>query len=252
MAAIGTVKRLPFRTNNALLPVLVEYDTTDILSQILAHPTLRTFIDLSDSSKMTISSGLVSSVTTKGANVFTASAAGADRPTFTAAASGGQPAVTFNGAEKLNIVGLFSGGAKLSVSAAIHSTAPDTTSRMYLSTAAVNNGNFYAGGDQLRSHQNDVFLDVPSMRNRMVNVISTMDDDTDVLRLYSGALSSTGTLTRPKPTGDANIGAWNTAATTNRFIGHIGYIALFDEDLSGNATIRALLEEYTKRRWRTV
>jgi hypothetical protein len=250
MASIGRITRLPIRTNNTSLPVLIEYDTTDILNQILGHPTLRAFFDFTDATTMSLSAGLINSITDLSGKALVASASGSERPTYDAAAVNGQPAATFSAAQKMVATDLFSGSTKLSVAAAIYSRASDNTSRMYVATATDQFGNYYAGGDVLRSHAADVSLSVPNLRNRMVNVVSTLDDDSNALHLYADGLDATGVLTRALPTGTASIGAWHDAVTTNRFDGHIGYLAVFDEDLAGNDTIRGLLEEYTARRWR--
>lgn len=251
MTLRGRITRLPFSTGNTNLPVLISYDTSDILADILAWPSLRAFFDFTNPETMTQSGGLVVSVEDL-TGTYTATAAVGDRAVYNPSAYHGQPGLTFAGAEKYAVPGLWSGSAKIGVAAAVMSTAGDNTSRMIVCDADWATRNFYCAADVVR-HMNNAFnLLVPSFRGRMVNVIWGLDADANTGTIHADGLSASGTIPTDPPTDDGNIGAWHDAIgnKNNNFVGSMGYVAVFEEDLGQNATLRGLLEEFTLRRWR--
>lgn len=249
MEVRGRVTRLPFSTGNPLLPKLINYNYADVLSQLLAWPTLRAFFDFSDRTTMTETGGEVVSVAAK-AGAFTATAGAGDRGVYNASAFNGQPALAFNGS-KYAVPGLFSGGTKVTIAAGVMSTAPTTTSRMILASTTLTGRNFYAGGDTVVHMNGAVSLPVPGFRNRMVNTIWTLNGAGGG-SIYADDLNATGTVTT-LPAGNANIGAWYDAVgnENNNFLGNLGYLAVFEEDAGQSAVLRGLLREFVARRWRT-
>lgn len=248
----GIITRIPRTFSNLNLPTLVDYDHARIKDQILALPSLRAFYDFTDYSTMTdAGGGLISAVADISGNGFTATATGTGRPTFSGGAMIVADGLLFNGTNKLVAANLFSGSSQLSVAAGLYAVGTDGASRMYLSDASMATGNFYFGAkNQWRSHQADVVLDVADISTRRTSVISTMDSATNALHLYADGLIGTGTLARAAPSGDANIGSWHDAVTTSRYIGVMGHLAVFTEDLSANDTARELVLEYARRRYR--
>lgn len=247
---MGQITRLLNVTSgNASLPRLVIYDASEILQQLLDWPTLRAFFDFSDRTTMTESGGQVVSVTDL-TGTYTATAASGERGTYGAAAMNGQPGLTLTGAQKYAVPALMGTGTRNTIASAFMSTATDNVSQMLFADASTPAQNFYAGGDNLLMYSAAVTLPVAGLRNRTVNGIWTMNVDTDAASIYCDGLTIAGTSTQPFISGDANIGAWHNASATNRWIGHLGYLAIFDEDASQNATLRNLLDEYALRRWR--
>ncbi len=248
---MGQITRLLNVTSgNASLPRLVIYDASEILQQLLDWPTLRAFFDFSDPSTMTESSGQVVSVTDL-TGTYTATAESGERGTYGAAAMNGQPGLTMTGAERYNVPALMTGAAKITVAAAVQSTdSGAATSRMVLADAATASQNLYVRTDALYHFNGAVALPVSGMRDRPVNAIWAINHDTDAANLYADGLTAAGTSPIVPMDGAANIGAWNDGVTSNRFIGSLGYLAIFDEDASQNATLRNLLDEYALRRWR--
>lgn len=253
MPAIGKIDRLPFDTGNSMLLTLVEYDTSALLSQILNSPKVRSFFDFTDPTTMTFNGNLAVTVTSKKGG-FVATGAAGERAVYSESIINGQGGLTFDGTKKYSVPGLFpTTPGQLSVSAGIFSTTPANTSQIYLADADNANVNFYTIGDQARSISGDVFINTP-MRNLMKNVITTVDYVTQVASMFVDDLSVSNPSTRLAAAGDAMIGAWNTAnaaEATTRYIGHMGYIATFTEDLADNAPMRAMMNEYCRRRFRT-
>lgn len=250
MAIRGQITRLPFSTGNTDLPILINYDYSDILADILAWPTLRAFFDFSDLSTMTESGGEVVTITDKKAG-YVATAEVGERGVYTLTGMNGQPGLTLDGTKKYAVPSLMSASdTKVTWASCFMSTAGDNTSRMILGDADNQTHNLYAGGDIVRMFNGAVDLSVPTLRNRPVNAIWTMAYLTDVVNIFADGLTAAGTSNLAVMQGDANIGAWNDAQTGNRFIGHLGYLAVFTEDASANATLRNLLDEYALRRWR--
>lgn len=250
MTIRGQITRLPFSTGNTNLPLLINYDWNDIREDILAWPSLSAFFDFSDYSTMTESGGEITQVVDLTGN-FTATAGVGERATYGATAINGQSGLTFTGAQRYNVPGLMSSATKITVAAAVQSTdGGAATSRMVLADAATSSQNLYVRQDALYHFNGAVTLAVPSMRNRLVNAIWAMNYDTDAAAIYCDGLTATGTSNIAVMTGDANIGAWNDGSAGNRFIGSLGYLAVFDEDASQNPTLRGLLDEFALRRWR--
>lgn len=249
MTIRGTILRLPFSTGNTSFPVLVNYDVQDVLADILAWPTLRAFFDFSDRSTMAESGGQVVSVADLTGN-FIATAGVGERATYNATVMNGQPGLTFTGAQKYVVPDLFPTSAVVTEAAAVLATEPTAASRIFLSDASDANVNFYTLADQIRFMSGDVYLNVPSLRNRVVNMVASANYTTDACHIFSDGLSASGTTTRPAPNGDANIGAWNDANTGSKFVGSLGYVAVFNEDAAADPALRGLLDEYALRRWR--
>lgn len=251
MTLRGRITRLPFSTGNANLPKLIIYDTADILADILAWPSLRCFFDFSNRTTMVETGGLVASVADLTGR-YTATAAVGARGTFNPDAHNGQPGLTCDGNQKYVVPALFPATERCSIAAAVKATDTTSTSRVFFADASDGNVNYFTLADQIRFMSGDVNLNVPSLRHRMVNMIATADYVTDACSIYSDGLSATATTTRAGPSGDANIAAWNDANAGGKFIGSLGYLAVFDEDLTHNATLRGLMDEYALRRWRLV
>lgn len=249
MTIRGQITRLPFSTGNTALPTLVNYDYTDALADILAWPTLRAFFDFSDRTTMTESGGEVVSVIDLTGN-FQATAASGARGVYGATVMNGQPGLTCAGSQKYVVPSLYPSSTVLTEAAAVLATDPTSTSRVFLSDASDGNVNFYTLGDQIRFMSGDVALNVPSLRNRTVNIIATANFAADTCQLYSDGLSASGTTIRAAPNGDGNIASWNDANTGGKFVGSLGYVALFTEDASQNVALRNLLDDYALRRWR--
>ncbi|NUM72725.1 hypothetical protein HUU40_00045 [candidate division KSB1 bacterium] len=236
-------------SGNTSLPLLIRYNTSDILAMILEWPTLRSFFDFSDRNTMTESGGEVVSVADLTGN-FIATAAVGERAVYSATAINGQPGLVFSGTKKYKVVGMMAADTSVSWASCYKSTAPTNASQMVLSDSATPSQNLYTGGDAVRMFSAALEMIVPNMRNRPVNTIWTMNYLTDVINVYCDGISASGSSNQAIMSGDANIGAWNDGVTTNRWIGSLGYLAHFTEDASQNAALRNLLDEYKLRRWR--
>lgn len=247
---MGRIDTLLDVTASSSLPELIIYDYSDILGLILEWPTLRAFFDFSDHSTMTESGGQVVSIADLTGN-FVATAESGERAVYGATAINGQPGLTFDGTKKYNVPNLMSTATKITVAAAVQSTdSGAATSRMVLADAGTASQNLYVRQDALYHFNGAVALPVSGMRGRPVSSIWAMDYDTDAAAIYADGLSAVGTTNIAVMTGAANIGAWNDGVTTNRFIGSLGYLAVFTEDASQNTALRNLLNEFKLRRWR--
>lgn len=249
MANVGQVTRLPFTSPNTNLLKVVVYDASPQLAAILAWPTLRAFFDFSDLATMTEISSQVATITGKKAG-FVATAGVGERGTYGPVQMNGQPALTFAGAQGYKAASLMGTDTSVTWASCFMSTDSGSTSRMILTDAATSTQNLYVAGDNIAHFNGAAPLTVPGLRNRPVNVIWTMNYLTDAANIYADGLHSSGISNAAVMSGDANIGCWNDGVTTNRFIGHMGYLAVFAEDASANPTLRGLLDEYALRRWR--
>lgn len=249
MSIRGQITRLPFSTGNTDLPILINYDFSDILADILSWPTLRAFFDFSDLSTMTTDGDEVVTVADL-TGTFLATADSGERGTYGTTAMNDQPGLILTGAQRYNVPGLMGDERQVSWASCFQSEATDTTSRMVMADADTLTQTLYVGGDNIRMFSGATELAVPSLRNRPVNTIWTMDYSTDEINTYADGLTVAGTSNSAVMSGAVNIGAWYDSVTTNRFIGALGYCAVFVEDASQDAALRNLLDEYALRRWR--
>lgn len=251
----GLLIRVPGSFNNPALPRLVDYDVTQMRAQITNLPGLRAFYDFTDPAQITKDgANLVSQVNDLSGNDRHATASGADRPTFVPGAINGIPMLQFSGAQKLLVADLFSGGAKLTVAMGIYASTSDGTSRMLLADADDNGPNFYLGSNIFRSFNADAELVVSNLKTRITAPIFTANKTSGPMQIsiYEGADEVSDTTVRPMPVGGANIGGWNDAVTSNRYMGFMGHLIVLDQDASESQTMRDIFAEYSLRKYRTV
>lgn len=252
MAAYGRITTLPIRTGNPALPRLIEYDSSALLERILALPFLRAFYDLTDLTKMTVAGGLVSALQDLGPKGLHGAITGAERPTFVAGAINGVPAVRFDGTQRIGVAGLFNGaGNELSVSAGLYYTG-DNGSRHLLGRNSNNSSaNWYvSGGNEYRAFMGAAALAVPALANRASHAMFTMNLTAATAKIYADGLSGSGAPPAGSATGDGSIGARYEGVTNDRWVGSIGHICVMDRDIALESDVRALLDEYARRKYR--
>lgn len=244
--------RVPTAFTNQNLPKLIDYDPTPIKEQILSLPTLRAFHDFTDPAQITVD-GLnkMSQVADLGKNGLHLTASGADQPLYVEGGLGLCPAAYFDGSNKLENANLFSGSDRLSIAALIWPVGHDDTSRIFVADATDNGPNFYIAGDAIRGYSADVYVSEPLLKTQPTHNILTADHVSGELNLYTRTGKTTGTTVRSKPVGEANIGAWtDDIGAANRYIGYLGHLMFFDQDLSKDDVARELVMEYARRKYR--
>ena len=250
MAGIGF--KLGRKLNNPALPVFKSWDYRPLLDALTRVPSLASFHTFTEESLVTKDgSNLVSAVEDLGPNGRTLTATGTDRPVFSPAGFSHLPSVLFDGTKKLENPNMFDGSEKLSIACAIWAEGNDGVSRIIVSDATDTGPNFYLGPNIYRVYSADVVRDEPLLATSPTWGIGAVDHVADTISLYTRTGVTTDDTIRVKPVGEGNIGAWSDSiGTSNRYIGHLGDILIFNEDLSQNETVRNLVIEYFTRKYR--
>ncbi|MBE0441413.1 hypothetical protein EI164_04950 [Psychrobacter sp. FME13] len=248
---MGQIVRLNESFSGAGLQKLVSYDTSKIRDELLKITTLRGFYDLTDTSNMTLSGASVTQVNDLSANALHfKQAVTASAPTFNAAAFGGAGGLAFNGSQWLQAVNLFSGSKIRTI--VLFFRAKKSGTLILLSRAADTYENAYIGDTHISviSGFGRIDTDIQSYKN--INYIGAYDATTGQAKVYANELSSTNndpfTISRVAA-GAVNLGRWSDANEASKFVGDIGHVMVFDEDLSKNAAVRNLIAEYSMRKY---
>lgn len=244
---MGKLIRLDTNFSGAGFPKLVDYDFARYRDQLLAYPTLRGFFD---AAQVVTTSGRVTQMTDLSGNgrhfvQATTSLAPA------ASTINGQPGVYFDGTREMKAAGLFSGANEQSVAMMIYAPDAAADAMMVMAEASLGSYNFYVRSNRINaiSGGNTLFIDVAGT---LLHYKAGWNSQADTSTLYGNELSNVGdTAQKPAPAGAANLGRWSDSNNTAKFIGHIGYVAVFDEDISKNAYLRRLLDTYARSRFRT-
>lgn len=252
--------RLPLTSANTALPILQLWDWAPIRARLLQLPTLRAFYDFCDFSTLTIAdSTRIAAVADLSPNARHLAAAADDRPTWNPTAYGFMGGASFYDNRMIAASGWTGVGLRYSVAGAQLASGADSTSRILVANTADNSANYYAalvsGSGWLRTFSADVDRNTGAGFTTEVQPwIMTADRRVSPgpisIRDFKGGVSA-GTTTRLGPSGGIVVGGWSdSAAATNRFRGLIGHVAIFDEDLAMNPSVRELLAEYSRRRYR--
>lgn len=252
---MGQVIRLDTSFNNNNLKKLIDYNFEDIKSQILSLPTLRAFYDATDTSTMTFGAGgAVTQLKDLSANALHfVQATTSKAPTHSTAGLNGVGGLYFNGSQSMKAAGLFSGSAKGTVVVLMNASGSTTNaSKIVFSDAAQQSKAFYAQNTQLLAFNANVSLPVSSVNTKILNFVTAYDSTSNTATIYAEGKSNAGAMSAlGAPTGAANLGTWTDTLSNNNYIGYIGHVMIFDEDLSKNKVVRDLLTEYAKRKYRT-
>lgn len=244
---MGKLIRLDTNFSGAGFPKLVDYDFARYRDHLLAYPTLRGFFD---AEQVVTTSGRVTQMTDlsgNGRHFMQANTSLAPEPSTI----NEQPGVYFDGTREMKSDGLFSGANEQSVAMMVYAPDADSGAMMVVAEASLGSYNFYVRSNRINaiSGGNTLFIDVPST---LLHYKAGWNSQADTSTLYGNELSNEGnTARRPAPAGDANLGRWSDSNNTAKLIGHVGYVAVFDEDLSKNRYLRRLLDTYARSRFRT-
>lgn len=251
---MGQVIRLDTSFNNNNLKKLIDYNFEDIKSQILSLPTLRAFYDATDVGNLVVSGGKVTQLKDLSVNnLHFNQPVTAKAPNHSAAAFGNIGGLYFNGLQSMKAAGLFSGSAKGTIVIFMHATGLTTgASKIIFSDAARQDKAIYAQNAQLLAFNAKTTMALTGVDSKYLNFVTAYDGTNDTATIYADGKSSAGAMSGAgAPTGAANLGTWTDTLSSNNYIGYIGHVMVFDEDLSKNKVVRDLLTEYAKRKYRT-
>lgn len=246
-----SIIRLNTSFNNTKLKTLQDYDTNIIKQQILALPTLRAFYDATDPTNMTMNGNLVTRLNDLSVNqLHFAQTVTSNAPSYDEQAFGHTGGLVFNGSQWLTANNLLNGqqvgsivifakGDSDTLNVMI-SSATHTSIALYTRSNAI--GAMSGGAGTRANHVHIKPTNIILSYNTAQNfaVINTNDEHT-VSNSTSGNVSI--------PSGHVNLGRWNNSKT-EMYIGKIGHVMMFTEDLSKNQAVFDLVHEYAKRKYR--
>ena len=247
---MGSIIRLNTTFNNAKLKTLQDYDASLIKEQILALPTLRAFYDATDSETMTLSGNLVTQLKDLSPNQLHFTQVTNNAPSYDAKAFGHTGGLVFTGAQWLTANHLLNGQQVGSVvifakgdSDALNvliSSSTHATVALYTRSNAIGamNGGAVARANHAHIRPTNIILSYNAAKN--FAVIQT-DHEYPVSNSTSGNVNI--------PSGHVNLGRWSDSRA-EMYVGKIGHVILFNEDLSKNQAVLDLINEYAKRKYR--
>lgn len=248
---MGQIVRLNESLNGTGLQKLVSYDTSKIRDELLKVTTLRGFYDLTDTSNMTLSGASVTQVNDLSVNALHfKQAVTASAPTFNAAAFGGAGGLAFNGSQWLTATNLFSSSKIRTI--VLFFRAKSSGTLILLSRASDAYENAYIGDTHISvlSGLGRIYTDIQSYQN--INYVAAYNETIKSSTLYANNLTASNTAdisaNRIKA-GNVNLGRWSDTNEAAKFVGDIGHVMVFDEDLSKNAAVRNLIAEYSMRKY---
>lgn len=248
---MGQIVRLNESFSGTGLQKLVSYDTSKIRDELLKVTTLRGFYDLTDTSNMTLSGASVTQVNDLSVNALHfKQAVTASAPTFNAAAFGGAGGLAFNGSQWLTATNLFSSSKVRSVALFFRTKAMGTLIILSRADATYENAYVGTGHISLVSGVSRINTDIHDYQN--INYIAAYDGTTKGSTLYANTLTASNTAditANGIKAGNVNLGRWSDTNETSKFVGDIGHVMIFDEDLSKNAAVRNLIAEYSMRKY---
>lgn len=249
---MGQIVRLNESLNGTGLQKLVSYDTSKIRDELLKVTTLRGFYDLTDTSSMTLSGGNVSQIRDlSGNNLHFNQVNTANNPTYTASAFGGAGGLSFNGNQHLLANSLFSASKVRTI--ALFIRARGTGNRIILGKKTATTENIYASNGSIKLISGSVVLKTDIHEYSNINIIGAYDATSGSGYLSADNISTSNISEGITPgvvfADDVYIGRWADRATGSQFVGDIGHVMVFDEDLSKNAAVRNLIAEYSMRKY---
>lgn len=249
---MGSIIRLNTVFNNAKLKTLQDYNTDEIKSQLLSLPTLRAFYDATDVSTMTMSNNIVTKLNDQSANqLHFVQANTANAPTYDAQAFGHTGGLVFSGnqwltatnffaSKQVGSIVIFAKGASANLNILL-SSATSATIALYTRDGVVSGLN---GGTGVRADNAHI------RPTNYVLAYDTAASKAQIILPYDYTVISNHNGNTTINTSNAFLGRWSLSKEDAKYIGNIGHIMMFDEDLSKNQAVLALVQEYAKRKYR--
>lgn len=245
----GQLTRVSGTFSNTNLPKLSDFKTASLLDAILSHPNCTHFYDLTDSSKLQMTDGKVTSVPClKGGNALTAFTE--QGPTYDQNLFGGRGGLIFAGGQRMTASGVFQSNIDTSINASIQPTSAGANSLVFMPTAGNAGGNLYYNGNVFKAFSGGLTTTVPSIYKRAcvtvdyrVDRLFRMSINTDTIKMTNAGSAAHSIL----DTSILNVGATSTNTLfANMYLGHI---AVFNKSVTDDSYLFALLNEYHRRQY---
>ncbi|MFC3716793.1 hypothetical protein ACFONC_11590 [Luteimonas soli] len=244
---MGKIIRLDTKFTGANMPKLVDYDYSALEAEILSYPTLRGFFDASD---VVVSGSSIMQINDRSGNDRHFVQANTELAPVVSSVNG-VPSAYFDGSREMLSSGLFSGKNEQSVNMFLHAPGSWSGSCIVLSDRLSADQNFYIAPTAVAALDAGATLAIASIKTKLINYMCGFNIDDGTAVLYGDGSSDIGTVGGvAAPSGDANLGRWTDSQAGNKYVGHLGHLAVFDEDLSKNAYLRSLLDEYAASKYR--
>lgn len=247
---MGSIIRLNTVFNNAKLKVLQDYNTDEIKSQLLSLPTLRAFYDATDVSTMTMSNNIVTKLNDQSANrLHFVQSNTANAPTYNAQAFGHTGGLVFGGNQWLTATNFF--GAKQVGSIVIFAKGNSSELNVLLSSNSMTALACYTRQGGIGAFSGATWARSQTAYIEPTNFVFAYDATAKIGNIitHNSTPDMSGiNITIVRST--ANLGRWTDSSTSGNYIGNIGHVMMFDEDLSKNQAVLALVQEYAKRKYR--
>ena len=249
---MGSIIRLNTVFNNTKLKVLQDYNTDEIKSQLLSLPTLRAFYDATDVSTMTMSSNIVTKLKDQSANqLHFVQSNTANAPTYDAQAFGHTGGLVFGGNHWLTATNFFAGkqvGSIVVFAKGLTSELSIMLSSESHVSIALFTRNGLVGG--LNGGAIVKAIDAHIKPTNYVLAYNTTENKAQIILPYDCTTTSANNGNTTINTSNALLGRWALNKENAKYIGNIGHVMTFDEDLSKNQAVLALVQEYAKRKHR--
>ena len=248
---MGQIVRLNESFSGTGLQKLVSYDTSKIRDELLKVTTLRGFYDFTDTSSMTMSGTSISQINDlSGNNLHFKQVAAANNPTYAPSAFNGVGGVSFSGNKYLLADSLFSASKVRTVIVFVR--ARGAGNRIIIGKPSSATENLYVANGSVKIISGDVTIVTDVHEYSDVHIIGAYDGVNGDGYLSVNQLSQTvtGTLNKAAVSADSvYVGRWSDSKSDSFYVGDIGHVMVFDEDISKNIALLNLIKEYAFRKY---
>lgn len=246
---MSSIIRLNTTFNNAKLKTLQDYNTDTLKQQILSLPTLRAFYDATDKATMTMSGNLVTHLNDLSENkLHFVQSDLANAPSYDEQAFGHVGGLKFMGGQVMKSRGLLSG--KTTGTVVIFAKGDSNTLNVLISSAKSTVPTIYTRENSAGALSGTVVCRETDVHIKPTQLALSYDNTKQTAQLNTNEQYNANTSGNVAITAnDVNLGAW-ADGRAERYIGKIGHVMFFDEDLSKNQAVFDLVQEYAKRKYR--
>ena len=245
----GQIVRVKGTFSRGNLPKLSDFDTSFLLQEILKHESCKHFYDLSNTSAMVLEDGKAVSISDlKGGNPITATLAQA--PTYDQTLFGGRGGLVFSGAQRMLGNGLFQ-ETTTTINVSFQANAANGANNFILiPTVGTSGGSLYFNNNAIRSFSAGLFKNTESTfkRTNLSNIYkpdllfkTTINEEVLAMTAAGQAYHMV------KENSVLNVGSSATPASYGNF--NLGHIAIFETDISTDAYLFELVNEFHKRQY---
>lgn len=249
---MGSIIRLNTQFNNNKLQTLQDYNTDTLKAQILALPTLRAFYDATDRTTMQLTGNRVTQLNDQSINqLHFVQSNTTNSPTYDAQAFGHTGGLVFSGNQWLTAANLF--GGKQIGSIVVFAKGANPGLSIIISSASNTAIALYTRENAIVALNGGTGITAPNAHIRPTNITLSYDTTKKYANIepsyeHSDTANSSGGVSINVSA--ANLGRWANNNESGKYIGNIGHVMMFDEDLSANQAVLDLVNEYAKRKYR--